>query len=136
MASVAFKFTNQSKFQTNPPTVVDGQSIFVEGNEQGVGKIYLDFHNERRCYTPEYSGGGGGSEDPNAMKYKGISTTDPTTGTVTIGGSTYTPSPNDVVVYQDKEYLYRDDGNGSYDWFELGDENRPIGEISWDVDED
>lgn len=97
MASVSFKFISQSKFETTPPEKVDGQIIFVRGSQPGVGKIYLDFNDDRRCYTPESSGGG--SEDPNAMKYKGISTSDPTTGTVTIGGSTYTPSLNDVVVY-------------------------------------
>lgn len=53
----------------------------------------------------------------SAMHFIGVSTTDPSTGTVTIGGKIHTPANGDVVLYNKKEYVY---GNGK--WNELGDE--------------
>lgn len=57
------------------------------------------------------------------MHFIGISTTDPATGTVTIGGEAITPATGDIVIYKvtgtdarDVEYVY--DGSG---WIELGD---------------
>jgi len=57
------------------------------------------------------------------MHFIGISTTDPATGTVTVGGEAITPARGDIVIYKvtdtdarDVEYVY--DGTG---WIELGD---------------
>lgn len=53
-----------------------------------------------------------------AMHFVGTSTTDPTSGTVTIEGKPeYTAVDGDVVLYGNKEYVY----NGTA-WVELGDE--------------
>ena len=53
-----------------------------------------------------------------AMHFVGTSTTDPTGGTVTIGGKPeYASAEGDVVLYGNKEYVY----NGTA-WVELGDE--------------
>ncbi len=54
-----------------------------------------------------------------AMHFVGASTTDPTTGTVTIDGKPeYVAAEGDVVTYNAKEYVY----NGTA-WTELGDES-------------
>lgn len=42
----------------------------------------------------------------NVMNFIGKSTTDPSTGTVTIGGKVVTPDVGDVVVYNEFEYVY------------------------------
>lgn len=52
-----------------------------------------------------------------AMHFVGTSTTDPAGGTVTIGEEVYTGKAGDVVLYNQKEYVY----NGT-NWIELGDE--------------
>lgn len=52
-----------------------------------------------------------------AMHFVGVSTTDPTGGTVTIDGEPYSPASGDVCLYGNKEYVY----NGTA-WVELGDE--------------
>jgi hypothetical protein len=126
-AKVTFKIVSEDKFNPdksyNKPAFVDGQLIFVPG-DNGFGKIYLDYNNERTCYTPE-----GGSVS-NGLNYVGISTTDPASGIVTIDGDEYSPHEKDVVVYGKKEYLYRKDKNGDEGWFEIGDEEAP----AWDDD--
>ena len=52
-----------------------------------------------------------------AMHFVGVSTTNPTGGTVTIDGEPYSPTSGDVCLYGNKEYVY----NGTA-WVELGDE--------------
>lgn len=66
------------------------------------------------------------------MKYVGISTTDPTSGVVTIAGEIYVPQLNDVVVWGTKEFMYRKDSNNTDaepKWCELGNEDS---EPSWE----
>ena len=122
-AKVTFKITSKENFKTTDeqysasiaskfsPTYVEGQITFVEGLQE----IYLDFHGYRKCYsTPQESG----------MNYVGISTTDPTTGTVTIDGEVLQPRLKDVVAYKNKEYLYRNGSSGE-GWYEIGDEDSP-----------
>ena len=97
------------------PAYSTGQIIFVED----AGQIYLDFHNYRRCYNAT-------DEAPsNGLNYLGISTTDPSTGTVTIDGTIITPNENDMVAYETKEFIYRKGGeNGDIlGWYEIGDES-------------
>lgn len=126
-AKVSFKITTGERFKmpedgeyngTNgsqfSPLYCPGQITFVEN----VGKIYLDFHNFRKCYTPIGSA-------HNGLNYLGISTTDPTTGTVTINGAVIIPNEKDMVVFGKKEYLYRKDERGDLWWFELGNEDNP-----------
>ena len=137
MASVSFKITSSSKFKghglefngTNDdsfsPPFKEGQITFVEG----AGKIYLDFHNFRNCYTPDVPVG-----DVDGIKYKGISSTDPMSEGATIGGLPFTPQVGDLVVYGAKEYLYRYGDNGQPKWFEMGDEDKTT-EIMWEVDD-
>ena len=50
------------------------------------------------------------------MKYVGQSSTDPSTGTVTIGSIVITPENGNVCRYQNKEFIY-DSGA----WYEFGD---------------
>lgn len=57
-----------------------------------------------------------------AMHYVGTSTTDPATGTVTIGDAPYTGKVGDVVVYNAKEYVCESVGEGTATWRLLGDE--------------
>lgn len=57
-----------------------------------------------------------------AMHYVGTSTTDPATGTVTIGDAPYTGKVGDVVVYNAKEYVCESVSDGSATWRLLGDE--------------
>lgn len=52
-----------------------------------------------------------------AMHFVGTSTTNPAEGTVTISEEVYTGKSGDVVLYNQKEYVY----NGT-NWIELGDE--------------
>ena len=52
----------------------------------------------------------------NVMDFIGVSTTDPTKGTVTIDGTVITPNKGDVVIYGNKEFVY--DGSA---WKEYGD---------------
>ena len=59
------------------------------------------------------------------MKYLGVSTTDPATGTVTIDGVVVTPKANDMVAYKTKEFIYRSNESGEFRWYELGDEDAP-----------
>ena len=51
----------------------------------------------------------------NVMNFIGKSTTDPSTGTVTIGGKVITPEVGDVVVYNEFEYVY----TGATDGWEI-----------------
>lgn len=126
-AKVSFKITTDEKFKSPQsgeytgdngnqfsPAYCPGQITFVEN----VGKIYLDFHGYRKCYTPIGS-------NHNGLNYLGISTTDPTTGTVTINGNEIIPSEKDMVVFGKKEYLYRKGEDGVLGWFELGNEDSP-----------
>ena len=126
-AKVSFKITTGEKFKMPQdgeytgsngnqfsPAYCPGQITFVEN----LGKIYLDFHNYRQCYTPIGS-------LHNGLNYLGISTTDPTTGTVTINGTVIIPNEKDMVVFGKKEYIYRADENGDLGWFELGNEDSP-----------
>ena len=53
----------------------------------------------------------------SAMHFIGVSTTDPSKGTVTIENKVHTPANGDVVLYSGKEYVY-----GNNKWNELGDE--------------
>lgn len=138
MASVSFKITNSSKFQGqglefvsgtndgsfNPP-YKEGQIIFVEGQ----GKIYLDFHHFRQCYTPDIP-----QVSNDGIRYKGISSTNPLTEGATLNGVPFTPQAGDLVVYGAKEFLYRYGDNGQLGWFEMGDEDK-TNEIMWEVDD-
>ena len=132
---VQFKITDHNRF-TSPgsdveystetahlfnPQYSSGQLIFIEDD----GQIYLDFHNHRRCYSSE-----GGEDMKYAVKYLGISTTSPESGLVTIDGIQITPKINDMIAFQNKEFIYRKGENGHAKWFELGDEDMP----GWDVD--
>lgn len=113
MAKVTFKVVKPESFKNQP--IVDGQLLFVHDVATGIGKIYLDYGNERVCYTAE-----------QGMNYVGISTTDPKTGTVTIGGQILQPRLKDVVVYGKKEYMWRyDDELKENRWLEIGDEESP-----------
>ena len=96
---------------------------------EGAGKIYLDFHNFRNCYTAEGSSGG-----IDGIKYKGISSTDPLVDGATVNGLPFTPQIGDMVVYGSKEYLWRYGDNGHAGWFEMGDEDKTT-EIMWEVDD-
>ena len=138
MASVSFKITNSSKFQGhglefvsgtndesfNPP-YKEGQIIFVEGQ----GRIYLDFHNFRQCYSQE-----GQSGTVEGIRYKGISSTNPLTDGATLNGLPFTPQVGDLVVFGSQEFLYRYGDNGQPGWFEMGDEDK-TSEIMWEVDD-
>lgn len=133
MASVSFKivskenesgFIHQGNVQAMVPAYKDGQIIFVEG-QNGNGRIFLDFHNTRTCYTPSVSS----SSSTSGMNYVGISSTDPKTG-VTIDGQPYEPNEFDMVVYGKKEYMYRhgkdEDGHDlGLGWYEIGNEASP-----------
>ena len=138
---VQFKLTVKSKFtcpdvEYSPttanlfkPAYSTGQIIFVEDE----GQIFLDFHNWRKCYSASAEDRKGG------IKYLGISTTDPATGTVTVDGNVVTPKTNDMVVFGTKEYIYRKGADGTYKWYEMGDEDAPgwhDDENSWSVSED
>lgn len=110
------------------PPYADGQIIFVEDE----GQIFLDFHNWRKCYSAS-------AEDrKESMRYLGISTTDPTTGTVTVDGKVVEPKANDMVVFGTKEYMYRNGSNG-LTWYEIGDEEAPSwneNDNSWSVSDE
>lgn len=111
MASVAFKLTTSAKLNSIP--VVDGQLVFVQPDQgQTVGKLYLDFHNVRTQYG---SIGETPAPDQYATHYLGVSTTPPSSGTVTIGGDVVTPAWGDIVAYDGGMYLY----NGTT-WVEIG----------------
>jgi hypothetical protein len=114
--NVEYSTSTASQFR---PAYSAGQLIFVEDTKN----IYLDFHNWRKCYTEA-----GGSATGSEINYRGISTTNPTSGTVTINGQVISPAPNDMVVFGEKEYLYRQGGaNNEYGWYEIGDEE----ELTW-----
>lgn len=135
MASkVTFKITRDNKFSAPEelysaetslqfkPAYQSGQIIFVEDT----GKIYVDFHNARVCYTAT-------SVPSTGINYLGISTTDPKGGTVTILGNVITPHEKDLVVFGTKEYLYRKGEDGVLAWYEIGDENTPAWqEMEWE----
>lgn len=130
---VSFTITKSNKFNGTGnvgqfrPSYSTGQIIFVEDT----GKIYLDFHNKRTCYTPDImvqpvSDGG--------IKFIGVSSIDPTgpvglDGTITIGSTTVTPKIGDMVAWNKKEYIFRN-GDDGQKWYELGDED----ELSWQDD--
>lgn len=128
---VSFKIITAERFKmdgeqsTWVPAYRQGQIIFVEDNNES--KIWLDFHGQRTCYSGFGSGGAS-----NGINYVGISSTDPLGGIVTVNGVVYSPSKNDMVVYDTKEYLYRDDGQGNLGWFELGDETK--NDLVWQED--
>lgn len=115
MASVKTGFS--AKAGELNPSYSDGQIIFVED----LGKIYVDFHNMRTCYTP------------NSLNYVGISKVNPENagedGEVTlIDNTTIKPKINDLVVWGKKEFIWREgkEGNNTVTrWFELGDEDAP-----------
>lgn len=110
-AKVTFKITTKDKLGNVP--ITDGQLIFV----QDAAKIYLDYGGDRVCYTPEVQTG---------INYVGISTTDPSSGTVTISDKPdYSPKEKDIVVYGKKEYMWRKGENKQFGWFEIGDEDSP-----------
>lgn len=120
-AKVTFKIITNDKLSSLP--VVDGQLIFVEDK----GKIYLDYHNGRKCYTPD------GGSSTGGLNYIGIMDEGfkpEKENTWKIGGERIYPNINDMVVYEKKEYLYRKDKNGDEGWFEIGDEEAP----AWDDD--
>lgn len=117
MAKVTFKVVKPESFKNQP--IVDGQLLFVHDVATGIGKIYLDYGNERVCYTAE-----------QGMNYVGISTTDPSKnngqGPVTIDGTELQPRLKDVVVYDKKEYMWRYDNESKKNrWMEIGDEESP-----------
>ena len=114
MAKVTFKVVSSE--DNIPESLTEGQLLFVHDRSTGTGKIYLDYGGRRICYTPE-----------PGMNYVGISTTDPKTGTVTIGGEVLQPRFKDVVVYGKKEYMWRKDkdNNNEFKWMEIGDEESP-----------
>ena len=129
---VQFKITTRTNGRFTDPTVKctgetenlfkprysEGQIIFVEDE----GNIYLDFHGWRKCYTK------GEGMDPTNIRFLGVSDDDPAlapaSGTIHINGAEVTPKSNDMVVYNTKEYLYRDGTNGE-GWYEIGDEDEP-----------
>jgi len=112
-AKVTFKIISaENGFSAIPPYTPEfkeGQIIFVKDR----GKIYVDYDNERTCYTSSginYVGIVVDDFDPtksNTWKFKGKS-------------STFTPNDLDMVVCGTKEYLYRNGG-----WHEIGDEDAP-----------
>lgn len=54
-----------------------------------------------------------------SMHFLGVSSTDPSTGTVTIDGEVVTGAAGDVVLYGSKEFVY---GGSPASWHEVGDE--------------
>ena len=128
-AKVTFKIASfvDGSFRETPneegvwtPAFNEGQIIFVEDLQ----KIYLDFHGNRKCYNT-----------PAGINYVGISDFDPTTSTeepwnITIDGETYSPHEKDVVVFEQREFMFRkgkdEDGNEYFGWFEIGDEDSPV----------
>jgi photosystem II stability/assembly factor-like uncharacterized protein len=99
-AKVTFKIITNDKLSSLP--VVDGQLIFVEDK----GKIYLDYHNGRKCYTPDGGSSTGGLNYIGIMD-EGFKPADSTTWK--IGGELIVPNEKDVVVYGKKEYMWRKD---------------------------
>ena len=85
---------------------------------EDLGKIYLDFHDMRTCYTP------------NSLNYAGISKVNPENikgnGKITLIDNTeLIPKINDMVVWEKKEFIWREDEDGNRGWFEVGDEDAP-----------
>ena len=125
MAKVTFKFTDSEPehFKLSDdideliPPYVEGQILFVQGEDEG--RIFLDFKNSRMCYS-----GVSSSMLGKQVNFIGISSTDPSSGTATVGGQAISPNINDMVVYGKKEYLYRNGENGP-GWYEIGDEESP-----------
>lgn len=128
------KFTNPNVAWTEEtahlfkPKYSTGQIIFVEDE----GNIYLDFHRWRKCYT---------NDDQTNIRFLGVADEDPTlapeSGIIHINGNEVTPSPNDMVAWNKKEYLWREDKeqNGVFKWFEIGNEDAPEwqnDDMSWD----
>lgn len=94
---------------------------------EDLGKIYVDYHNYRRCYSGSSDGSGG--ED--GIKYLGISTTNPATEGATVKGNVITnPKEGSMVIYNSKEFMWRKDSNGIGGWIEIGDEDA----FAWDED--
>lgn len=129
---VSFKLTRSDKFNEdiskNMPEYHDGQIIFVEDTK----KIYLDFHQNRVCYS-----GDGTDSEKSTFRYIGISDTDPLTDGVSLNGSTIVANEenkNKVVVHGTKEFVCRQDTDGTWGWFELGDENATATGSVWEVD--
>ena len=127
--NVKFKMTTANGFSDEvpfSPAFVEGQILFVRDTSNGTGKIYVDYKDQRICFTPEASGSGDSTSD-----YLGNSTTDPTGGTVTINGSVVSnPKEGNTVSFGTKEYMYRKDADGHAGWYEIGDETMP----AWEPD--
>ena len=51
MAKVSFKITTEDNFEPSSPPI-NGQITFVMNSATKTGKIYVDFNDERICYTP------------------------------------------------------------------------------------
>lgn len=116
------EYTSETKDQFKPAYSA-GQIIFVEDT----GRIYLDFHNHRRCYTPDISGLESQIASlSHTTKFIGTADGDPTLGNVTIGGKAISPNIGDIVSFGKKEYLYRK-GELGETWYEIGDED----EMTW-----
>ena len=100
--------------------------------EEDVNKLNYWFYRKGSICGCSGSSGSGSGGASNGINYVGISSTDPLGGIVTINGVVHSPSKNDMVVYDTKEYLYRDDGHGNLGWFELGDETQ--NDLVWQED--
>ena len=108
------------------------EDTFTEGSA-GFGKgqgIFIGWSGQLVEMTPQ------STPEPTKlpeglMIFRGISSTDPTEGTVTIGGNEVTDIKiNDVVAYGIKEYICESlDESGNPQWREFGDEN---GSINWE----
>lgn len=59
-------------------------------------------------------------ENNHILKYIGVSTTDPTNGTVTVDGVVVVPKANDAVMFNDHKFKCVEDSPGSYTWIQFG----------------
>lgn len=112
MASVSFKLTTSARLDSIP--VVDGQLVFVQPDQgQTVGKLYLDFHGERRQYGVESTP----VSDPKATHYLGVATAQPSNQTIQIVGeeASTTAKWGDIVTFNNTEYLWN-----NQNWIEIG----------------
>lgn len=99
--------------------------IFVEPSvASDSGKIYLDIHDTRICYTPASSGGGGGQVLTHES-FLGISSTNPADTWPKVNNQDVPNPPNDGdwVAYGTKEYYYCATSTDNWKWKEFGDEN-------------
>jgi len=127
MATVTFKILkNDYVASSDPdnqkwtPAYKTGQIIFAKKE----GKIYLDFDDDRTCYTPDVP-----SSSSGGMNYLGIADKLPDGNNVILkGGESVTAKEKDMIVVGTKEYIYRKGDNGVLGWFEVGDEAAPTWE--------